>query len=122
MHNKYSGWFPVLFWVMTALILVSCKKEKHHPDVPPTPTVEMEYFNLNNTEIKANANALSIDVTHDGRNDIFFSTLLVGDPIYQVDKFQFLISTNKDINLPVNVNEEIPVMNTGDPIALEDFN
>jgi hypothetical protein len=122
MQNKCSVWFPVLLPVITVLTLVSCKKEKKHPSIPTTPTIEMEYFNLNNTEIKGNANALSIDVTHDGRSDILFSTLLVGDPIYQVDKFQFLISTDIGINLPVNVSEEVPVMNNSEPIAPEDFN
>jgi len=82
----------------------------------------MEYFNLDNREIKSNSPGFLIDVNHDGRKDLAFTTLLVGDPVNQVDKLQFLISTNIEVNLPVNGNEEIPVMNKGESIAIENFN
>jgi len=50
-----------------------------------------------------------------------FYTLLVGDPIFQVDKLQFLVETNIGTNLPVNNREEIPVLQYGTPISLSDF-
>jgi hypothetical protein len=110
-----SAWFAVVI----ILTLFSCKKEI---PTPVTPHPEMEYFNLNNREIKANAAGFSIDVNHDGRQDLHFGTLLVGDPIYQVDKLQFLVTTNIAANLPVNSNEEIPVMENGELILPADFN
>jgi hypothetical protein len=103
------------------LTFISCKKEDTQ-QLPPEEKLEMEYFDLSNKEIKAFAPGFSIDVNHDGRNDLKFGTLLVGDPIEQVDKIQFFISTNIGICLPVNNNENIPVLSTGDSIVLDDFN
>ena len=82
----------------------------------------MEYFNLNNREIKGDAPGFFLDVNHDSRTDLAFTTQLIGDPINQVDKLQFMISSNIQVNLPVNGSEEIPVMKSGDSIVLENFN
>ena len=98
---------------------VSCDKDSQETEVPP---VTMEYFSLNDKEIKANAPGFSIDVNHDGRKDLAFTTQLVGDPLFQVDKLQFLVSTNIQVNLPVNSSEEIPIMSKGASIMLENFN
>ena len=117
--QKKSRLLLSILLVVMIFNVVSCKKKD--VDVPVIIHPEMEYFNLNNTEIKANTRGFSIDVNHDGRKDLSFHTLLVGDPINQVDKLQFLISTNIQINLPVNSNEEIPVLNHGESIVLSDF-
>jgi hypothetical protein len=82
----------------------------------------MKYFNLNDTPVRANQPGFVIDVNDDGRRDLAFSTLLVGDPLNQVDKLQFLAASNIKINLPVNASEQVPVMNQGDSIQLKDFN
>lgn len=81
----------------------------------------MEYFEFNNHEIGAGIPGFSIDLNRDARIDLVFSTLLVGDPLNQVDKLQFLVQSNIKVNLPVKVGEEIPVMNKGDLIALTNF-
>lgn len=122
MQSKLTAGLQVLYSVTIVLITVSCKKNGQHPDVPTVPHPEMEYFNLNNREIKSNAPGFYIDVNHDGRKDLAFTTLLVGDPINRADKFRFLVSSNIEVNLPVNNVEEIPVMNRGESIMLEDFN
>jgi len=122
MQNKFITRLEILFSVMIVLSVVSCKKDSIHPGIPTVPRVEMEYFNLNNREIKGNAPGFFLDVNHDGRSDFAFTTLLVGDPINQVDKLQFLISSNIDVNLPVNGREEIPVMNKGESIVPGNFN
>lgn len=121
MPNKLTAAARVLFFIAIILLAGSCKKEKQ-PGTPTVPKTQMEYFNLNSTEIKANAQGFSIDVNHDGRNDLRFNTQLVGDPINQVDKLQFLITSNIEVNLPVNSSEQIPVMDKGESIVLEDFN
>lgn len=82
----------------------------------------MEYIDLNNKEIKANTPAFSMDINQDGRADLAFSTLLVGDHLNQVDKLQFLIASNIGVNLPVNAREEIPVLKKGESIVANDFN
>ena len=122
MQNKFPIVLQVLFSVIIALSVVSCKKDNQHPGTPPTPPLEMEYLNLNNREINRNTPGFSIDVNHDGRKDLAFTTLLVGDPVNQVDKLQFLISSNIEVNLPVNGSEEIPIMNRGESIAIGNFN
>ena len=111
--------FFLLFLIL--LTVISCKKERQEQDALPIPEVQMEYFNFNNREIKAGTSGFSVDLNHDGRKDIAFSTLLVGDPINQVDKFQFLVQSNIKVNLPVKVGEEIPVMKNGDLIPLSNF-
>jgi hypothetical protein len=110
--------------ILFGLVLVSCHKVnpglEPTPPPPPPPT-KMEYFDLGNKEINAKK-GFSIDLNHDGIKDIAFYVDLLGDPINKVDKWQFLASTNRGVGLPVNGNEEIPVMNAGDLIALDDFN
>ena len=122
MQNKPVTPIPAFLFFAILLTAGSCKKEKQAPGTPAIPAAEMEYFNLMDREIKANAPSFSIDVNHDGRKDLAFDTLLVGDPINQVDKLQFLIASNIQVNLPVNDSEEVPVMNNGDEILPEDFN
>jgi len=122
MQNKPVTPIPAFLFFAILLTAVSCKKEKQAPGTPAIPAAEMEYFNLMDREIKANAPSFSIDVNHDGRKDLAFGTLLVGDPINQVDKLQFLIASNIQVNLPVNDSEEVPVMNNGDEILPADFN
>ena len=99
----------------------SCTKEKKPVPVPVTPPLAMEYFNLDK-EIIADAPGFLLDVNHDRRVDLAFTTLLLGDPIYRVDKMQFLVSSNKDVNLPVNGSEEVPVMYRGESIVPGNFN
>ena len=89
--------------------------------MPVVPLPAMEYFDLHDREINDHTTGLLLDVNHDGRNDLAFTTLLVGDPINQVDKLQILISSNIAINLPVNSNEEVPVMNNGANIPIGNF-
>jgi len=120
MKTKATPASRLLFTTIIALALISCKKESS--DTPAKTGPVMEYFSFNDREIRENTGGFSIDVDHDGRNDLAFTTLLVGDPLNQVDKRQFLVSSNIQVNLPVNGNEEIPVMNSGDAIVLNNFN
>jgi len=119
--NRFLNKFRFVVVIGIILVFSSCKDD----DAIPSPIVEqpeMEYFNFSDTVIKAFAPGFSFDVNHDGRKDLKFGTLLVGDPIEQVDKVQFFISTNIGVRLPVNNNEGIPVLNNGDSIVVDDFN
>jgi hypothetical protein len=122
MHKTLSGLFSYVPAVVVALLFISCRKENRPGPISAIPHPQMEYFDLKDTAIKANQPGFAIDVNHDGRKDLAFSTLLVGDPLNQVDKLQFLASGNIKINFPVNAGEQVPVMNNGDSIQLEDFN
>jgi hypothetical protein len=100
---------------------MGCDKETT-PASPPvnTPPV-IEYTDLHNEEIRSNKGPFFLDINKDGTRDIFFGTQLVGDPINQVDKLQFLVSSDILTYLPVNAGEEIPVLNSGAIIPLNDF-
>jgi len=115
--------YKLKFVFLTGIFLcfISCN-DKDNVQLPIDEQPEMEYFDLSNKEIKAFTPGYSVDVNHDGRKDLKFGTLLVGDPIEQVDKVQFFISTDIGVCLPVNNNESIPVLNIGDSILLDDFN
>lgn len=121
MRMKILFTTPVQIFLASIFILMmaACKKDNHA--APPAPHPTMEYFDLHDRQITANAPGFSIDVNHDGRKDIAFTTLIVGDPISKVDKVQFLASSNIDVNLPVNSKEEIPVISKGTKIVTNDF-
>ena len=121
MQNKLFARVAILCSLMFTLGVSSCTKEKKPAPVPVTPPLAMEYFNLDNKEITADAPGFFLDVNHDGRRDLAFTTLLVGDGINRVDKVQFLISSNIKVNLPVNESEEIPVMSRGDLVVPGNF-
>jgi hypothetical protein len=100
------------------LLLASCKKNPVQSPVSFHP--QMRYSNLNDTAVVFNRSA-SFDLDGNGSKDIYFSTMLVGDPVYNQDKKQWLVSSSFYANLPVNGNEEIPVMQQADSIPLTGF-
>lgn len=102
-------------------MFISCRKERTCK-LAPEPGPPMNYRNLNNQEIKANTAAFNMDVNQDCPTDLVFTTLLVGDQLNQIDKLQFLVGSNINVNLPVNINEDIPVMKKGDAIMPNNFN
>lgn len=107
--------------MLSAVLFTGCKKDDQVPPVVRTPVQEMNLINLNDIEVKQGMPAMILDLNGDGKNDIAFGTMLVGDPIYMVDKVQFVANSDIDTNMPVNTNEYNPVMNEGDSIPLNDF-
>lgn len=107
---------------MAILVLLTGACNKPVTDIPPPAGQhpEMRYTDLGNQVIGFNQVA-SLDLDKDGQKDISFSTLLVGDPIYKVDKMQWLVASSFYTNLPVK-EEHIPVMDTGDSIPTLNFN
>jgi hypothetical protein len=101
-----------------ALLLAGCKKDTVAPPVASHP--DMRYLNLKDSGVVFNRSA-SFDLDGNGSKDIYFSTMLVGDPLAQQDKKQWWVSSSFDANLPVNENEEIPVMQRSDSIYLKSF-
>jgi hypothetical protein len=119
MQNKFSSLF-----IATLIVLSACKKDPVAPVVQPQPqpVVEMVYTNLNNREVKYQQGGVSLDVNKDGRADLYFGVLLVGDPIYTVDKRQYIIASSITTALAVNINEQIIPLNEKELIPLNDFN
>jgi hypothetical protein len=61
-----------------------------------------------------------IDVDKDGSKDILFSTELVGDPLAQQDKHQWLVTSSFFTNLSVK-DENVPLLNYGNSISVKNF-
>jgi hypothetical protein len=96
-----------------AIFLYACKKD--HVGTPLIPSVKMIYKNLSDSAVVFGRSA-SFDLDGNGEKDILFNTMLVGDPISQKDKKQWLVISSFNTNLPVNINENIPVLNLNDSI------
>jgi hypothetical protein len=106
------------------LVFVSCTKEKnrpvYQPSIPPAHPV-MYYTDLHNAEVKR-GQSVRLDANGDGTIDFSFGTMLVGDPIMQQDKLQFLaysgisnylLNGAGEITLPVNKPDSILQQNPG---------
>ncbi|MGN6165332.1 MAG: hypothetical protein ACTHOF_12400 [Flavisolibacter sp.] len=106
-------------WMALAFAaIVGCKKDhpqpinEHHPS--------MVYKNFADSSIAFGKGA-SFDLDDNGEKDILFSTQLVGDPIEQKDKEQWMVTTSFNANLPVNNTENIPVLGYLDRIPVNAF-
>ncbi|THU38124.1 hypothetical protein FAM09_15685 [Niastella caeni] len=100
-----------------ALLLAGCCKKDN---VPEATNPEMRYLNLNDSGVVFNRSA-SFDLDGNGSKDIYFTTMLVADPLNKQDKKQWWVTSSFYANLPVNDIEEIPVMQMGETIYPESF-
>lgn len=117
MYIKFSTLF-----VLVLIVVSACRIESVPPVVQPQPAVEMVYTHLNNREVKYQQNGVALDVNKDGRTDLYFGVQLIGDPLYAVDKRQFIIVTGIYTSLPVNLNEQVVPVNINEIIPLDNFN
>ncbi len=100
--------------ILSALFfLASCDKPVNYDP-------GMIYTDLENKEVKFNE-ASTIDLNKDGIADIRFHTMLVGDPIAKQDKRKFLVTSKVDCFLPVNPDENAPLLHRGETVPLENF-
>ena len=105
------------FGLALVIILLACTK------TPVKPTEEyptMTYQNFYDSAVFFDRNA-SFDLDGNGEKDIRFSTQLVGDPLSQQDKRQWLVVGSFYTSLPVNNTESIPVLELDQPIPINDF-
>jgi hypothetical protein len=118
MTNKYSA-----IILIAALLFTSCKKDDVKPSsIPTDPSPEMVYKNLGEKEIKYAQPSIVIDLDSDNQADLIFGVLLVGDPVEQLDKRQFRVTSGINTNLPVNASEQVPAMIKDETIPISDFN
>ncbi len=114
----------IFYFVCIVFLATACKKRDIFPMPQPVDpsTPEMIYQDLNNKTVKYGQADVSIDLNQDGKKDIWFGTLLVGDHILKLDRVQFLAYTNIYTRLAVNINEHTPRFSNGDVIPIENFN
>jgi len=110
----------VLGGIALAFSFVSCKKEK--PGIAPvTPPPETVVIDLGNQEMRYGNGPLLLDFNKDGTRDFLFNVSLVADPVAGLDKRRFMTSSGVQSKFAVNNSEEVPCMNKGDLIGIEDF-
>lgn len=109
----------LIVFLLLISVFSSCKKE----DVPieKPPATNTEYTNFNDRQVKFKELLLA-DLNKDGVNDMRFSTLLVGDAILRRDYHRFYVTSSFDTYLPVNEQEEVPVLSKGATVAGTSFN
>jgi hypothetical protein len=105
---------------LTTIFLAACNKSTTPVTPAPEPHPLMIYKNLLDSNIIFGKIA-SYDLNNDGEKDILFSTQLVGDPVEQKDKKQWMITSSFNTNLAVNNNEQIPLMKHLDAIPVTPF-
>ena len=99
--------------------LSACNKTPVNPPPPPDDP-KMIYQNFSDTAVFFDRR-VSFDLDGNGVWDIRFETLLDGDPLSHEDKMQWLVISSFYSNLPVDINENIPMMNLNDSIPIKDF-
>lgn len=110
--------------VALLILFASCKKEESASGPGPVtpPPAETIGIDLGQKEIKYGASPISLDFDNDGTRDFLFSVTLVGDPAMGLVKRKFMASSGVKSLFAVNENEEVPCMNKGENIPLDDFN
>lgn len=105
-----------LFAIAIILLLTSCKKESL-PTNPPTEShPEMQYKDLQNAEVKYQHSNV-VDVDNDGSFDFAFSVQLVGDPLLQRDRWQFMAHSGVNKNLLNDASDNSPMLSRTDVIS-----
>jgi hypothetical protein len=108
----------LIVFCATVIVFGACKKDPAPAPPPPTPHPKMRYTNLNSRPVPFGG-LHRIDMDGDNNLDVTFSTILVGDPLAEVDKEQYIVTTPLHASLLVNDQEETPVFNLGDSIKIE---
>ena len=108
----------IIVFLFTFSLINSCRKSDHEVNLPDSS--KAYYTDFNGREIKMNKHT-AVDLNRDGETDISFGTLLVGDPVFGVDKHQYIVSTSINSFLPVDHNEKMPVLQDGDSVPVENF-
>ncbi|MGN6541368.1 MAG: hypothetical protein ACTHKY_11220 [Ginsengibacter sp.] len=99
--------------ILVAVFFLGCDKPINvHP--------QMLYTDLDNKTVGFNE-SYSIDLNKDGVTDVRFHTLLVGDPISKQDKRKYLVTSKINCLLPINSNENAPLLYKGEAVPLENF-
>lgn len=108
-----------LLAVSLLAVFFSCKKDRVNEPIPVVPPA-MTIVSLHDTAVVFNRGAY-FDVNADGYKDIYFTTMLVGDPVEMADKKQWLVMSSFYTNLPVNHDEVVPDFGEGAAVPVHNF-
>jgi hypothetical protein len=106
---------PLIITLLLGL-LAACNKP-HPPtgSVPPNSNPALLYTNFNDREIKF-GDYFSADLDKNGTDDFSAGTLLLNDPLAHQDYRQYLLQSKRFAHLPINSEEQAPVLHKGDKI------
>ncbi len=107
-----------IWLVLVLLMAIACKKPSSEPPVELYPSMLVK--DLADSSLVFGKIA-SFDLDDNGEKDVLFSTQLVGDPVEQKDKRQWMVTSSFNASLPVNNTEHIPVLRYLDSISLNNF-
>lgn len=102
--------------IAITLLLTACKKETVPANPPAESHPEMYYKDLQNAAVKYRQAKL-VDVDNDGSFDFAFGVQLVGDPLLQRDRWQFMAHSGVDRNLLNDAGDNSPMLNQMDAIG-----
>jgi hypothetical protein len=118
-HFSTKGSVISVFILFLFVLLSSCKKSVDTVVLPPPPTEphpQMIYKNLKDAEVQY-LQTKTVDVTNDGAADFVFGVRLLGDPVLQRDRRQFVVNSGVQRNLLNNAADQSPVLNKLDTIG-----
>lgn len=105
-----------IFVIAVILLFTACKRESWQTTPKPESHPEMRYKDLQNAEVKYQQ-AKMVDVDNDGSADFAFSVQLVGDPLLQHDRWQFIAHSGVNRNLLNDANDNSPMLKRLDVIG-----
>ena len=103
--------------VLFCLALISCSKTTC--EFPPYVDPQMAYIDLNGAIVSYQQRSKVLDIDGDGKTDFGFGVQLLGDPVLQRDRLQFLVHSAPKCNLLNDANDQSPVLGKMDRISIK---
>ena len=107
----------ILIAVLFCLALISCSKTTC--EFPPYVDPQMAYIDLNGAIVSYQQRSKVLDIDGDGKTDFGFGVQLLGDPVLQRDRLQFLVYSAPKCNLLNDANDQSPVLGKMDRISIK---
>ncbi|POY39052.1 hypothetical protein C3K47_00700 [Solitalea longa] len=104
-----------LVLLLGCILLIGCKKGDNEIEDPQTHP-EMFYKNLEDTEVRFDQ-IKYLDIDNDGAKDFYFNVQLLGDPVQQRDRIQYLANSLQQGYLLNDAQDQSPILNKFDPVS-----
>jgi hypothetical protein len=79
----------------------------------------MAYIDLNGATVSFQQRAKVLDIDGDGKTDFGFGVQLLGDPVLQRDRLQYLVHSAPKCNLLNDAKDQSPVLGKMDRISIK---
>ena len=102
--------------LLFCLLITACRKSGPE-SAPVAPHPQMIYKDLHDAEVSYQQQGRTVDVDGDGATDFRFYVQLVGDPVLQRDRLQFLVNSAVKRNLLNDANDQSPRLQKTDTVS-----